>query len=187
MRKLYLLLLPLLFTQCQLFKKPEEPTLPAPTQTGANTAGCYMNSLLWLSGNGGFYFKYDSTQAERLEMVVDGTLRNTNSPNVSVQMIVSLADTQVKQLTQLPLLTGKTFSLGSPHKASLYFSQPLEATSGSITFTEARQAKINSVWDYTKQNTFYIVSGTFEFVTSKQKVTKGRFDFSIDESEFRTR
>ncbi|KHJ36919.1 hypothetical protein PBAC_28960 [Pedobacter glucosidilyticus] len=150
-----LLLLSIGLSSMQCIKKYEEPqpTLPAETQTGANTFGCVVNGEVWLPRSN---FPYSSLTAVIQYDILDLVSRQGNKSAVSLA-IRDLASTGAYLIQDQIIFASYSYS-----------DKFYKADEGTITITK-----------YDKLN--QIISGRFWFNAENSNgeiihVTDGRFD-----------
>jgi hypothetical protein len=153
--KIILLLLSIGLSSMQCIKKYEEPkpTLPAETQTGANTFGCLVNGEVWLPKSKSFISGISTTI--QVNILNIGAMRGNESIGIKIRDLDQKGDYNLPSNTS----TGYT-------KNEIEFIP----TKGIITITK-----------YDKSN--QIISGRFWFNAENSNgeiihVTDGRFDLN---------
>ena len=154
---------------CQ--KKDPESSLPAETQTGANTFGCLVNGQAWLPGGNDGAANYD--------VVYDPTYAQGTLSVAAYRLTGNGADKQILGFGSDSLRATGTYRLRTSGrhqgdfinrltKCSYYSGDKGTYCQGNFTITRL---------DYAAG----VVSGTFAFTLAKPgcdtiKVTQGRFD-----------
>lgn len=154
-----------IFSKCN--KDPLPPTLPAETQTGANTFGCKVNGNIYTARGSGNcynylvqYYKSDSTLAI-----------NTNNGCSNGLSIFLKSVYEIKDYT-IFIPTFNSFYYSNSDPVCNRFDRTNSLQSGTITITR---------FDLPNK----IVSGRFNGVLKQTgcpdvNITEGRFDFVMD-------
>lgn len=168
-----------LFILTACFKDNTTETLPAETQSGKGTFGCYVNNQLWVQ-KGYLHFGISG-----LRISIDN-----KSFNIIAERFSSKSNIQQSLF----------FKINTPLKKGIYNLNSTQKTSGFIDYISDcfyntdTTAISNGILEITKYDSIQnIVSGTFSFTAYKSynnnktnygscdsciKITKGRFDIN---------
>ena len=168
--KIFPYLIVLILSSCTSCNEPDPTELPAETQSGKNTFGCYVNNKIFLKG-----YLFGSTIGSsyvRSQKVAYIYCENKNSENIALRLDNFTLNKNVNIL----------------YASYSFNSDTLKLPDGSMTYRvnlcEGRNISTVTLTRFDTIN--HIISGKFEFelkdsrdTTRLIKITQGRFDFYL--------
>jgi hypothetical protein len=181
--------------------EPLDPRLPAYSEVGAGDAGAYIDGNPWRTGNefqpfaSPFYamrlhYSLDSVTTSTRISFLRGPVFNLGK---SATIVFYLLDERISDRSELERLEGTKFNLSEGGSyAHLIFHRRFVNDTLIIpedTLVSTKGAFYIRNVEYKKESERTIISGTFGFETeeadSAVKVSSGRYDFSLDQFDYR--
>ena len=162
---------------------PNDPQLPAYSETGMNTLGAYHNNKPWTSNNNGFGSVVVGYEQDSIIVGLRG------APGF-YEVKFLIPKHTVGRLEDLVFLNDSTFDLSDSNFKVKIDNDLIKIQSGNFSIKRCRKLVVNSSATSNDQyvNNGVIISGTFDLSGSGSNgpvaLSKGRFDLVVVNEDF---